>query len=95
MQLDIRGNQVKISGNMKSVMDYKELKTALDSVSQEHKTIVLEVVDSISITSSIIGYLNKLVLKDKINLSMHVGNALLFELLDELSLIDLFHVTKA
>ena len=95
MQLEANGNRVKISGNMKSVMDYKELKTLLDSVSGEHTTITLDVVDSISITSSIIGYLNKLVLKDKITLNMHVGNALLFELLDELSLIELFHVKKA
>ena len=95
MQLEAKGNRVKISGNMKSVMDYKELKTLLDSVSGEYPTIILDVEDSISITSSIIGYLNKLVLKDKITLNMNVGNALLFELLDELSLVELFHVKKA
>ena len=95
MQLETKDNRVKISGNMKSVMDYKELKTLLDTLSQEYKTITLDVVDSISITSSIIGYLNKLVLKDKITLTMHVGNALLFELLDELSLVELFNVKKA
>ncbi len=95
MQLEVKDNRVKISGNMKSVMDYKELKTLLDSVTGEHKTVTMDVIDSISITSSIIGYLNKLVLKDKITLNMHVGNSLLFELLDELSLIELFHVTKA
>ncbi len=95
MQLEVKDNRVKISGNMKSVMDYKELKTLLDSLCQEYKTVTLDVVNSISITSSIIGYLNKLVLKDKITLNMNIGNELLFELLDELSLLELFHVKKA
>jgi hypothetical protein len=66
----------------------------LDTLSKTHKTIIINMLDSISITSSVIGYLNKLILKDKINLSINVGSSILKELFDDLNLTSLFHVKK-
>ena len=94
MEITSSGNTIKITGNIKSVSDYQEVKSVVDSVVANHKTIVIDIQDSISITSSIIGYFNKLVLKDKISFSMRVGNEQLLELLDDLNLITLLGVRK-
>jgi hypothetical protein len=94
MEITASSNTIKITGNIKSVSDYQKIKSTVDSVIATHGTIILDIRDSISITSSIIGYLNKLVLKDKIALSMRVGNGQLLELLEDLNLIELLGVRK-
>ena len=60
-----------------------------------HKSIIIEIKDSISITSSIIGYFTKLVQKEGIDLSIKVGDESLMELFDDLNLVSLFKVRKA
>ena len=95
MEVSTSSNLVTISGNIKSVNDFQSIKSTLDSLKSSNSTIIIEILDSLSITSSVIGYMNKLVLKDKINLNLKVGNAQLYELLDELNLISIFKVKKA
>jgi len=94
MDISISGSTITITGNIKSVSDYQELKTSIDGVVRSYDSIVIEIKDSISITSSIIGYFNKLVLKDKIKLSMKVGNVQLMELFEDLNLTALFQARK-
>lgn len=94
MTLDLSQNSLIIKGNIKSVNDYQMIKTTLDRVCKTEKELTLHIVDSISIISSIIGYLNKIVLKDGIKLTIKVGNAQLFELFDDLNLVKLFNVQK-
>jgi len=94
MTITHNGNSVTIAGNIKSISDYQTIKSTLDSVTHEHKNIILNITESISITSSVIGYFNKLVLKDGIKLEMRVGNNQLMELLDELSLKSIFNARK-
>ncbi len=94
MEVEINSNQVNIRGNIKSVSDLQTLKQNLDELARTHNTITLNILDSMSITSSVIGYLTKLVLKDKIAISMHVSNAQLIELLEELDLVQTFNVKK-
>jgi C4-type Zn-finger protein len=94
MQVEISSNILKINGNIKSVNDYKEIKSVTDNLIQEHKAITIIIKDSLSITSSVIGYLNKIVLKDSIDLNMQVGNANLMELLADLNLTSVFKVTR-
>lgn len=95
MQLTTSGNTVTIIGNIKSIQDYQTIKTTLDELIQNSNTVIINLTDSISIISSVIGYLNKLVLKDNIVLQIIVGNSELYELFDELALVDLFKVKKA
>jgi hypothetical protein len=76
------------------MQDYQQIKESLDTLSKTQKSIIINMLDSISITSSVIGYLNKLVLKDKINLSINVSSSTLKELFDDLNLTSLFHVRK-
>ncbi len=94
MEISNVGAIITIKGNIKSISDFQEIKTCLDDITCTDKSITLKIIDSISITSSVIGYLTKLVYKDKIHISMTVGDKRLYELLDELSLISQFNVQK-
>jgi len=94
VDISASGNKITILGNIKSVSDYQELKTTIDGVVASHESIIVDIKDSISITSSIIGYFNKLILKDKIKVNMIIGNTSLMELLEDLNLISLFQAKK-
>ncbi len=94
MEISTSLNIVTIKGNIKSVSNFQEIKNCVDDLIRHQSSITIIISDSLSITSSIIGYFNKLILKDKINLSMEVGNEQLFELLDDLSLISVFKAKR-
>ena len=94
MDIQISGATLVVSGNIKTIHDYQLLKKKLDEVARDHKRIVLEIKDSISITSSVIGYLTKLVQKDGVEIAIKVGDANLYELFEEINLLSLFHVKK-
>ena len=94
MDISISGKNVRITGNIKTVGDYQKIKDTLDSLITQHKSIEIYIVDSISITSSVIGYLTKIVQKDGIDLHIRVNNANLYELFDEINLVQLFNVSR-
>ncbi len=95
MEISTSSNRVIIKGNIKTVSDFQDIKSAMSLLIDKQKEITVEIVDSISITSSVIGYFNKLVLKDKIAITMVIGNTQLIELLDDLNLSSIFKVKKA
>ena len=92
MDISLNANRVVITGNIKSIQDYKTIKETLERVVENEKRVVVEIVDSISMTSSVIGYLNKLVQKDGIILELHVGSSTLIDLLKDLNLMELLRV---
>ncbi|MEA3330765.1 MAG: hypothetical protein U9Q29_03625 [Campylobacterota bacterium] len=94
MEISSSGNSVTITGNIKSVNDFQTIKTSLDRVARENPSITINIVDSLSMTSSVIGYFNKLVLKDGIELSLTVGNQQLMDLLSDLHLSSTFRLKK-
>ena len=94
MDISASGSVVTISGNIKSVGDFQSIKSTLDSVVTSNSQITLIIKDSISITSSVIGYFNKLILKDGIKIDMRIGNEDLISLLDDLNLTSVFNVRK-
>ena len=94
MDISSSANTVTIVGNIKSISDFQSIKSTIDSIKSSHSAITLDIQDSISITSSIIGYLNKLVLKDSIDLNMKIGNDQLIHLLEDLNLISTFKVKR-
>ncbi|WP_418640929.1 hypothetical protein [Sulfurimonas sp. ST-27] len=94
MTISVSANTVTINGNIKSIQDYQQIKETIDTLRTTHRHIVLIIKDSISITSSVIGYLNKLVLKDNVDLHVEVGDEQLMELFEDLNLVSLFHVKK-
>ena len=95
MDISTTSNTVVITGNIKSVRDYQKIKESVDALIAANKSIVIEIKDSISITSSIIGYFTKLVQKEGIDMSIKVWDASLMELFDDLNLVTLFDVRKA
>lgn len=94
MNISTSSNIVTITENIKSVSDFQAIKSTVDSIKDLHSTITIDVKDSISITSSVIGYLNKLILKDGIDLSMKIGNEQLMSLLEDLNLITVFKARR-
>ncbi|MCW8896033.1 MAG: hypothetical protein OQK48_06890 [Sulfurimonas sp.] len=95
MEILVSSNTITINGNIKSVNDFQEIKQAADSVIIQHKSLILNLTDSLSITSSVIGYLNKLVLKDGIDIHMNIGDEQLLHLIEDLNLTSTFKAKKA
>lgn len=95
MEISVESNIVTITGNIKSISDFQVIKQALDKVVAHHKSVTINIINSLSITSSIIGYFNKLVLKDNIDLHMNIGDEQLLHLLDDLNLVSTFKARKA
>jgi hypothetical protein len=94
MNIETSSGTVTINGNIKSIGDFQAIKNAIDGMVSNHKSITINIVDSISLTSSIIGYLNKLILKDGINIQLNVGNYLLMDLINDLNLSSTFKAKK-
>lgn len=94
MDISTNANKISITGNIKSNQDFQNIKNSVDSVITSHKSITVDVKDSMSFTSSTIGYFNKIILKDKIDVHINVGDKALYNLLDDLNLTAVFKLRK-
>ncbi len=94
MTLKANGSTITIDGNIKSISDFQEIKTAVDSIARSSKSIEMILTNSMSMTSSVIGYLNKIVQKDGIKVSMSISDERLYRTLKDLNLISIFNVRK-
>ena len=94
MQIELHGSSgLTITGNIKSIEDSIEIKEAINSLQKMGATkILIKIVDSFSMTSTVIGHLMKLVNLDNISVSLVVGDRRLYDLLDELGLVHIFNV---
>ncbi len=94
MNISTSSNRVTIDGNIKSIGDFQSIKNSVDSLVASNKSIVIDIKNSLSLTSAVIGYFNKLILKDKISVQVNVGDKQLYELLDDLNLTSVFNLKK-
>lgn len=94
MEISTDGNKVTILGNIKSNHDFQTIKNSVDGMITNHKSITVDVKDSLSFTSATIGYFNRIILKDKINVNINVGDNDLYHLLDDLNLTATFKLRK-
>jgi hypothetical protein len=86
-------NELVISGNMKSIEDSTKIKESVNALKKNGSNgVVLRIQDSFSMTSTVIGFLMKLVNVDKVRVSLIVGDPRLYQLLDELCLVPVFNV---
>jgi hypothetical protein len=92
MEVLSSSNIVTIKGNIKNISDLSDIRSVIEDVRVRFTSIVINIEDSISVTSSVIGYLNKIVLKDGIRLEMNIGSKQLLELLSELNLAKTFNI---
>ncbi|WP_040335825.1 hypothetical protein [Candidatus Magnetobacterium casense] len=91
----VSNSEVNINGHIKTIEDYQKIKQALNSVIADgRKKITISIPESITMTSSVIGYLLKLVFENKLDISILVKDEKLFNLLDVLNLVDVFKVKK-
>jgi len=94
MNIKSSNNRLIVTGNIKSVEHYHTISRELNEMLKNIKEIEIHILDSISITSSVIGYLCKLVQTTNVSLSLYVKDDGLHTLLDELNLITLLNVQK-
>lgn len=86
-------NTLEIIGNIKSIDDYSRIKSEIDViVNAGQKEIHLKLLDSFSLTSSVIGYLIKTINLNKITLHTYVNDERLDKLLASLNLSTMFNV---
>ena len=92
--MSINGSTMTVRGNIKSIQDFQEIKEGVEGMIQSNPVIHFELLESMSLTSSVIGYINKLIRKDGIRVSMVVEDSRLYDLLSDLNLITAFNVSK-
>ncbi len=94
MNISTSSNRITIEGNIKTIGDFQSIKSSIDSVIASNTSIVIDIKNSLSLTSAVIGYFNKLILKDRISMQVNVGDKQLYELLDDLNLTSVFNLKK-
>jgi len=95
MELRRSGYTLDITGNIKTMQDFESIKDEVNAIlSTGVKEVKINIIDSISITSSVIGYLVKIVKLNDIRLIVNVKDEDLYELLSDLDLLSLFNVHK-
>jgi len=85
---------INIDGIIKGVTDSQKLKDAIESIQDRNKHIEMKINESFTLNSTIIGYLRKKIKIDNLNISIFVKDERLYELFDELKLVDIFSVKK-
>ena len=87
--------ELTVSGNIKTIDDSIALRAAVQKLVDEGcSSVMLRIPDSFAMPSAVIGYLMKLVNRDKVQLNIIAGDQRLRELLDELQLTELFGVRE-
>lgn len=92
MRLELSGpDRITVRGNIKTTQDYLDIRQMVsDVVARGREAVHLDLLESLSMPSAVIGFFVKLVNRDKIKVSMTVHDPRLLELLDELCLRELF-----
>jgi len=85
-----------IRGEMKTIEHYTEIKKAVGELLREGVSdITIEIKDSMTITSSIIGLFTKSIHGDNLKINLLVHNESLMALLEDLNLVSIFNAKKA
>lgn len=94
MELEITGpSEIFIRGNIKSIENYQDIKKAVQSLVEKGAgNITVNIPDSLSMTSSVIGFFVKLIRGDSVKVTMYVRDRRLYEILEELNLLEIFGV---
>lgn len=94
MNISTNSNKITIEGNIKTIGDFQTIKNSVDAVVSANKSIIIDIKDSLSLTSAVIGYFNKLILKDKIGFELNVADKQLYDLLHDLNLTTVFNLKR-
>lgn len=96
MQLGhIEGNEIAIKGNIKTIGDYQELKGHVNKlIDAGEKDIHIKIIDSYTVTSSVVGFLFKVINLNLAKISIEVRDERLYRIFDDLRLVEAFNVSK-
>jgi len=84
-------SELTITGNIKTTADYLEIrKLVTEMVEAGAQSLTLNINESLSMPSSVIGFFVKLINRDKVRVTMLIQDKRLLELLEELSLSGMF-----
>jgi hypothetical protein len=92
MKVSVSGNLVEIEEVIKTLDDVNKINNIISEF-KTGSTLILRIKDSFAIPSSIIGILIKKK-KEGVDIHLEVGNDTLYELLDDLNLINHLNVRK-
>ena len=87
---------IEITGIIKTVADTQAVKDAILGAREQYSDspINFRLLDTFIITSSLIGFLIKVIQMDHYSLSVSVGSAELYEMLEDMNLIDIMNVIR-
>jgi len=92
MEIRQSGNIIEVDGVIKTITDSQQLVDAIQAAAQ-NGSVIIKINDSFSLPSTVIGKLLKM--KDSgVKISLEVKDEILYELLDDLNLIEAFNVRK-
>lgn len=94
MEITSSNGHIKIHGNIKSIAHYNSLKSEIGNILQTFQHIRIDIVNSISLTSSIIGYFCKIADSSDLYLEVHIKNDALYNLMGELGLQNALNIQK-
>ncbi len=88
---------ILITGTIKTIGNAQAIKDAIRQAHEQHPCIIINLMiqDSFIITSSVIGFLIKSIKMDKMNLHVKVGSEELYEMLNDMNLIEIMNVGRA
>lgn len=86
--------ELVIDGVIKSISDSQSIKDAINSCGNA-KNVNINIVNSFSITSSVIGFLLKKKQGDGLSISIKVSDPRIYELFQSLNLIEVLNIKKA
>ena len=93
ISLNVKNNEVIVSGDVVSISDYWLIKEkVINLVEKGHKEIIITFNDAEFLSSSIIGFFLKLVLKDRINLKLKAKNPQFRSFMEILGLVKTFQI---
>ncbi|MEF3254549.1 MAG: hypothetical protein K6348_03140 [Deferribacterales bacterium] len=91
----IGGNGINIYGNISSIDDYAKIRDFIkDVIDSGNNIITIKILDSKTVTSSLLGYFMKLVNHDKIKITLEVVSQELYNSLSAMHLVDIFNIKK-
>lgn len=91
----ISNEEIKIAGEITSYRDFKEVREAIDDyIDSDSKKLQLHFENARILISSMIGYLIYLQEEQKIDVSLHVREATMYNALERMGLLEHFSVVR-
>jgi hypothetical protein len=88
---------IVITGTIKTIANAQTIKEAIRKTYEQFPNAMINLIikDSFIITSSVIGFVIKFIKMDKMALHVNIGSEELYEMLEDMNLVEMMNVRKA